>query len=112
MIQIGKEELLSKVVVSDSPCVVHFHNPEPEHSSDLDIALSDLARSYRGRVSFLQVDLADEMRECLSQKFGPDGFPALVLFAGGNEWKRFTGEISEEEIKKELDFLLIAGAEG
>jgi thioredoxin 2 len=73
-------------------------------------ALEALARSHRGRVKLVKVNVDES--PAISQRFGVQGIPTLLLMRGDAVTARQTGAAPESALRTWLDHALAGSSAG
>jgi thioredoxin 1 len=100
-------EFEAKVLQADSPVVVDFYADWCPPCRALAPTIKDLAKEYRGRVTFVKVNV-DKGRG-LAQAFGIRGIPTVIVFVDSNPVRRWSGCRPASFYRAELDAILAEG---
>ncbi|HOQ99893.1 MAG TPA: thioredoxin family protein [Anaerolineae bacterium] len=96
------EHSFDQVVFGEpSPVLVEFFTPWCPHCRRLAPVIEELARDYRDRARFVQVN-ADQAGG-LVVRFQLRGVPTVLVFDQGQEISRLIGAVSKEQLADRLD---------
>jgi rhodanese-related sulfurtransferase len=85
---------------SEQRLLVDFQTPWCEPCVRMAPVLDALAESWKGRAKVLRVDI--DQSDALAAREKVEGVPLLVLYVGGQERWRHSGEVSREVIEQAL----------
>lgn len=91
----------TEVTQSSVPVLVDFYADWCAPCRMMFPVVDELADTYVGKAKVCKLD-TDANRLAPTQ-FGIQGIPTLIVFKGGQEFKRFTGVTAKSELKKALD---------
>ncbi len=94
----------SDVKESPIPVLVDFSATWCGPCKMLAPTIEKIAKDYEGRAKVFTIDI-DQARE-LATKFGIRGVPTVILFKGGSEKDRVSGNVPYDNISKKLDNIL------
>lgn len=97
-------EFECKVLECGKPVVVDFWAQWCAPCKQLDTVLQEMARDYRGKVSFFKVDV-NENNET-ANRFAVRSLPMLLFFSGGEIVDQAVGSLSREMLEDKLNRLL------
>jgi thioredoxin 1 len=92
------------VLRADGPVLVDFHAAWCRACQLLDPVLDDLAEHWGDRIRIVKVDV--EANPATAARYGVQGIPTLVLFAGGEERDRMVDVIRRQAIEERLAALV------
>ncbi len=104
-VHVTLQDFAEKVLQSTVPVVVDFWATWCGPCRMLAPVIEALADDYDGKVQFAKLDV-DEYPD-LSQAYGVQGIPTLILFAGGLEVNRFVGYMPKERLAQALNVSLM-----
>ncbi len=106
---IAAEQEFDQVVLgSDRPVLVDFYSPSCPPCRQLMPRLDDLAGQYGDRALFVKVDVTQAGG--LARRYGIRGVPTVMLFAPGQEPRRWVGVQSMDTYRTAIDAALPAQA--
>jgi len=91
---IGAENFNSEVLAADKPILLAFISPNYEYKEQTTV-LTGVSKTYDKK---LKVFLLDEDAIGICMKFGVEGFPAFIIFEGGQEKGRMLGKANKETL--------------
>jgi len=99
--QIQEQSFQTEVLRSAVPVLVDFHAVWCQPCKQLAPVLDEIARQYAGRLKIVKMDV-DEAQDT-AVRLGIMSVPTLVLFKGGQEAYRRSGNASKSVLLAELD---------
>jgi thioredoxin 1 len=97
-------EFECKVLECGKPVVVDFWAQWCAPCKQLDTVLQEMARDYRGKVSFFKVDVNENNQT--ANRFAVRSLPMLLFFNGGEIVDQAVGSLSREMLEDKLNRLL------
>ena len=101
VLELTSENFEAEVINSDTPVLVDFWAEWCMPCRMLAPTIEELAGEYKGKVKVGKVD-TDANRE-ISQQFGINAIPTVILFKGGEVAQKFVGVTSKQELAAKLD---------
>jgi len=92
---------LDAKVAARGPVLVDFYTDSCSYCAKLAPTISTLAQQYLGRADVVKVNASDIPE--LANRYGIQGVPTVLLFAGGKEVDRWVGVKGIEEYQAALD---------
>ncbi len=93
-----------EVLQADKPSLAMFYALWCPHCRSLAPIMNRLAEEYKDDVKFVKVDIDD--RPELSEQFGVEAVPTVILFQYGQMVEQWLGEQHERTFADALDALL------
>jgi len=98
MIEITKENFEQEVLQAAEPVVVDVWGPACQPCLNLMPEVEALAKQYEGKVKVVKLNSAQNRRLCIDLKVM--GLPTFLLFKGGEEVKRISGnQLSKNDVE-------------
>ncbi len=101
---ITDDEFVQKVLESGEPAVVDFWAQWCAPCKHLDVVLGEIAREYKGKVSFYKVDVNES--NTTASRYAVRNLPMLLFFDGGEIVDQAVGSLSREILEEKLNRLL------
>jgi thioredoxin 1 len=101
VLELNNDNFEAEVINSDTPVLVDFWAEWCMPCRMLAPTIDELAGEYQGKVKVGKVD-TDANRE-ISQQFGINAIPTVILFKGGEVAQKFVGVTSKQELAAKLD---------
>jgi thioredoxin 1 len=101
VLELTNDNFEAEVINSDKPVLVDFWAEWCMPCRMLAPTIDELAGQYQGKVKVGKVD-TDANRE-ISQQFGINAIPTVILFKGGEVAQKFVGVTSKQELAAKLD---------
>jgi thioredoxin 1 len=101
---ITDDEFIQKVLESGAPAVVDFWAQWCVPCKHLDAVLQEIAREYKGKVSFYKVDVNES--NATASRYAVRNLPMLLFFDGGEIVDQAVGALSREILEEKLNRLL------
>ena len=104
VIHVNEDNFKDEVGKSKIPVIIDFWAPWCGPCQMMGPVFESLSKGYDKKLKFVKVN-TDENQE-LSEKFGIQGIPCLVIVNNGEELDRLTGYMSEGHLKQKIDDIL------
>lgn len=104
VVHVNTENFETEVVKSDVPVIIDFFADWCMPCRMMAPEFEALSKEYTDTLKFAKVN-TDENGE-LSNKFGVEGIPCLILTKGGKEIDRIVGFSPRDVLKRKIDSLL------
>jgi len=101
--RVTSQDFEDKVLKSDLPVFACFTTSWCRSCFALCLVIEDLARQYKQRIRFVEVDAEDAPE--LVERYHLRALPAVLLFKGGKPVKKSLGFRSRAPLKNLLDML-------
>ncbi|MBC8512718.1 MAG: thiol reductase thioredoxin [Dehalococcoidia bacterium] len=101
--RVTSQDFEDKVLKSDLPVFACFTTSWCRSCFALCLVIEDLARHYKQRIRFVEVDAEDAPE--LVERYHLRALPAVLLFKGGKPVKKLLGFRSRAPLKNLLDML-------
>lgn len=88
------------VLAAESPALVYFYSPTCPYCRMLSPVIDELAVKFEGIALIARIDTT--VNPSVSQQYGIQGVPTLLLFREGKLMKRMVGVLSGDEIERNL----------
>jgi len=99
------DERLASLRNAGEPVVVFFHSPDCSCCEQVQESLDEVYPEFKSAITLLDLDVTEMRYRELVQRTGVQIAPTLLLVdAGGNE-KLIVGEISPQDLRRELALL-------
>lgn len=98
MIAVSGESFDTEVRTSMEPVLVDFWGPRCAPCLELMPAVEEMAEEFDGRLKIVKVNATENRKLCIQLKVM--GLPTFLLFAGGQELARKSGEVSALELRQ------------
>ena len=106
VIALDRDNYEKEVLESKEPVLVDFWGPQCRPCLALMPVVERLEKDYAGRLKLAKVNAAENRMLCARLRVM--GLPSFLLYRGGAEVNRLSGEhITESDLKKAIDALIV-----
>jgi len=102
---ISDADFQKEVLESPLPVLVDFWAPWCGPCKAMNPILEELDKEYTGKVKFVKINVDENID--VPGTFNVMSIPTFVLFKGGQPVSSFIGGRTKEDVKKELDKVLL-----
>jgi thioredoxin 1 len=104
VLEIDDARFENEVLQSDTPVMVDFWAPWCGPCKAIGPVVSELAKSYDGKVKFMKCNVDDN--PVTPGKYGIKAIPTLIFFKDGNVVDQITGMVAKAKLEESLGKLV------
>ncbi|MBI2304860.1 MAG: thioredoxin [Chloroflexi bacterium] len=109
-VEVGLDNFDEEVLAAREPVLVDFWGPSCVPCLALMPFVAELSQSCRGRLKVAKVDASHNRRLCINLKVM--SLPTFLLFVGGQEVNRLTGDVKKQAIIDSVRSILVSEGGG
>jgi len=106
--RVNEETFEAQVLAAATPVLVDFYADWCAPCRAMEPALKDIAREYEGEVVIVKLNVDENPG--VSERYGVQGIPAMLLFNGGEVRDRITGVAARSAIAALIEKAVDQGA--
>jgi len=101
-VELDRDNYESETANPDLPMIVDYWGPQCKPCLALMPHVDELEKTYEGKIKVGKVDVSKNRMLCAKQRVM--GVPTFIIFKGGVEVERLTGDdVSKDDIKKAIE---------
>jgi len=97
-VEVTKDSFETEVLAEEKPVLLDFWGPACKPCLGLMPTVERIAEKYDGKLKVAKVNAAQNRRLCINLKVM--SLPTFLVFSGGEEVDRLSGEVTAEDVEK------------